>query len=158
MADISAITSALAPGVALTSAVIYWANLQSRLDTIAGRVRGLNSELRTEVSGSRRAASVQRQVQLLLRRSHVLHTGVVLSIVALLGFLGSSAMLFIAVGPVVFHGGNAAATALFMVGLAGFGASLLSSLWEMLWARRSLAEDVISSLPRERAPRSEPMP
>ncbi|MEO8213821.1 MAG: DUF2721 domain-containing protein [Myxococcales bacterium] len=147
MADTSAITSALAPGVALTSAVIYWANLQSRLDTIAGRVRSLNSELRGETRGSRRAESVQRQIQLLFRRSQVLHTGVVLSIIALVGFLGSSAMLFIAVGPV--HVGNTPATALFMMGLGGFGASLFSSLWEMLWARRSLEEDVRGSVPQD---------
>jgi hypothetical protein len=147
MADTSAITSALAPGVALTSAVIYWANLQSRLDTIAARVRSLNSELRGERKGSRRAESVQRQIHLLFRRSQVLHTGVVLSIIALVGFLGSSAMLFIAVGPV--HVGNTPATALFMMGLVGFGAALFSSLWEMLWARRSLEEDVRGSVPRE---------
>ena len=149
MADTSAITSALAPGVALTSAVIYWANLQSRLDTIAGRIRALNSELRTETEGSRRAESVMRQIQLLFRRSQVLHVGVVLSIVALVGFLGSSAMLFIAVGAV--HVGNVPATAAFMIGLGGFGASLFSSLWEMLWARRSLEEDVRSSSPRAKA-------
>jgi len=147
MANTSAITSALAPGVALTSAVIYWANLQSRLDTIAARVRVLNSELRTETEGSRRAVSVQRQIALLFTRSRVLHVGVVLSIVALVGFLGASAMLFIAVQPV--EADSKGATRLFMVGLAGFGASLFFSLWEMLWARRSLDEDVRSSAPKK---------
>lgn len=150
MADTSAITSALAPGVALTSAVIYWANLQSRLDTIAARVRGLNSELRLELRGSDRARSVQRQIELLFKRSRVLHAGVVLSVVALVGFLGSSAMLFIAVGAMRL--GNGPATALFMIGLGGFGSSLGFSLWEILWARRSLEEDVRGSTPRSPAP------
>jgi hypothetical protein len=146
MADTTAIASALAPGVALTSAVIYWANLQSRLDTIATRVRGLNAEMRKEVQGSPRALSVALQVDLLVRRSRVLHAGVVLSVTALIGFLGSSAMLFLSVGRVQVAG--VLATALFMLGLAALGTSLLSTLWVMLWARRSLEEDVRSSQPR----------
>ena len=145
MADTSTIASALAPGVALTSAVIYWANLQGRMDTIATRVRSLNSELRGAVKGSVRAVSVQRQVQMLTRRSRMLHAGVVLSVLALVGFLGSSAVLFIALGRLQV--GAALATGLFMLGLGAFGASLLSTLWEMLWAFRSLEEDVRSSQP-----------
>jgi len=45
--------SAVAPGVALTSALVYWASLQGRLDAIARRVRSLNSELRTSVEEDR---------------------------------------------------------------------------------------------------------
>jgi hypothetical protein len=147
VADTSSIASALAPGVALTSAVIYWANLQGRLDTIAGRVRGLNAELRAETAGSPRAQSVELQVQMLARRSRVIHAGVVLSVLALVGFLGSSAVLFIALG--IGSGGLARvlATTLFMLGLSALGASLLTTLWEMLWARRSLDEDIRSSRP-----------
>jgi len=137
--DTSTIASALAPGVALTSAVIYWANLQSRLDSIATRVRGLNAELRGTDKGAPRAASLERQVQMLSRRSRVLHVGVVLSVVALEGFLGSSAVLFIALGRIpVDRVAKALATALFMLGLASFGVSLLSTLWEMRSAYRSL--------------------
>lgn len=147
MADSSAIASALAPGVALTSAVIYWANLQSRMDTLATRVRGLNAELRGEVKGSARALSIARQVAMLSRRSRTLHAGVVLAVIALVGFLASSAILFIALAR--FHLGGVVATALFMLGLVAFGASALVTLWEMLWAYRSLEEDVRSSLPRE---------
>jgi hypothetical protein len=147
VADNSTIASALAPGVALTSAVIYWANLQSRMDSLAGRVRGLNAELRAQTRGSVRALSVARQVAMLSTRSRVLHAGVVLSVVALVGFLGSSAILFIALAR--FHLGGAVATALFMIGLVAFGASALITLWEMLWAYRSLEEDVRSSLPRD---------
>jgi hypothetical protein len=146
VADTSTIASALAPGVALTSAVIYWANLQSRLDNIAIRVRGLNSELRGETQGSLRADSIQRQVSMLSRRSRVLHVGVVLSVVALVGFLGSSAVLFIALAH--FHVGSIFATLLFMLALGSFGASLFTTLWEMLSAYRSLEEDIRSSRPR----------
>jgi hypothetical protein len=145
VADTTSIASALAPGVALTSAVIYWANLQGRMDTLATRVRSLNAELRETATGSSRALSVQRQVEMLSRRSRVLHVGVLLSVVALVGFLGSSAVLFIALGRLPV--GVPFATALFMLALGSFGLSLLTTLWEMLWAFRSLEEDVRSSRP-----------
>jgi hypothetical protein len=148
--DTSSIASALAPGVGLTSAVIYWANLQSRLDTLSGRVRRLNAELRTLQAGSPRAESLERQVALMTRRSRVLHLGVVLSVVALLGFLGSSAVLFFSVDRPI-DAGRPVAIVLFTLALGSFGASVLSTLWEMLWAYRSLEEDVSSSRP---APRS----
>ena len=147
MADSSAIASALAPGVALTSAVIYWANLQSRMDSLAGRVRALNAELRGEVKGSPRAASVQLQVSMLSRRSRMLHLGVLLAVLSLVGFLASSAVLFIALAR--FHVGGALATILFMLGLVCFAGSAVVTLWEMLWAYRSLEEDVRSSVPRD---------
>jgi hypothetical protein len=144
--DTSAIASALAPGVALTSAVIYWANVQSRLDSLAGRVRNLNAELRTLGASAPRAASIERQVQMLSRRSRVLHVGVVLSVVALLGFLGSSAVLFVTVAKHL-DAGRTLALVFFMLALGAFGASLMSTLWEMLWAYRSLEEDISSSRP-----------
>jgi hypothetical protein len=147
VADTSAIAAALAPGVALTSAVIYWANLQSRLDFISTRVRNLNAELRGETKGSVRAKSVERQIGMLIRRSRVLHAAVVLSAIALIGFLGSSAMLFLSVGR--FRAVTIIATTLFMLGLASLGSSMLSMAWEMLWSRHSLEEDVSSSRPRD---------
>ncbi len=146
MADAPSIASALAPGVALTSAVIYWANLQGRLDTISARVRGLNAELRASVvDGSPRALSVERQVHMLSRRLRVLHVGVVLSVVTLVAFLGTSAVLFVA--PSAFAARDSVAASMFMLGLATFGASLMTTLWEMLWSRRSLDEDIAGSRP-----------
>jgi hypothetical protein len=150
VADTPAIASALAPGVALTSAVIYWANLQGRLDTIATRVRALNAELRRETKGSPRALSVSLQVELLFQRSRVLHAGVLLSAIALVGFLGSSAILFIVAGRLELS--HTVATGLFMLGLVALAGSMLTMLWEMLWARRSLEEDVRSSRPIEPHP------
>jgi hypothetical protein len=145
VADTSVIASSLAPGVALTSAVIYWANLQGRLDNLSSRVRSLNTELRATVAAAPRALSIERQVEMLTRRSRVLHAGVVLAVAALLGFLASSAVLFVTLGR---HGaGVVAATVLFMVGLGALGISLALSLWEMLWSYRSLEEDVRSSRP-----------
>jgi hypothetical protein len=145
--DTSSIVSALAPGVALTSAAIYWANLQSRLDNLATRVRSLNTELRHETKGAPRAVSVELQVVMVAARSRVLHVGVVLSVVALVGFLGSSAMLFVASRESRWATG--VAVALFTLGLLALGGSLLTTLWEMLWARRSLDEDIRSSRPRD---------
>jgi hypothetical protein len=84
---------------------------------------------------------------MLTKRSRVLHTGVVLSVVALIGFLASSAILFIALAR--FHVGGTLATVLFTLGLVCFAASAVVTLWEMLWAYRSLEEDVRSSAPRE---------
>jgi hypothetical protein len=145
VAETSVIASSLAPGVALTSAVIYWANLQGRLDNLSTRVRSLNTELRATLTATPRAVSIERQVEMLTRRSRVLHVGVVLSVVALLTFLGSSAVVFVTLGSRA--AGVVAATALFMVGLAALGISLAFSLWEMLWSYRSLEEDVRSSRP-----------
>ena len=143
MADTSVIVAALAPGVALTSAVLYWANLQSRLDSLAQRIRMLNTELRGISEPSPRSVSVAQQVEMLTTRTRVLHVGVLLSVMALIGFIGSSAALF---ATALQHTVNdSLATLLFMLGLAAFGCSLLTTLWEMLWARRSLDEDVRSS-------------
>ncbi|HVZ74538.1 MAG TPA: DUF2721 domain-containing protein [Polyangia bacterium] len=146
MSDPTSITSALAPGVALTSAVIYWANLQGRLDTISGRVRGLNAELRGSVAGTPRTVSIERQIGMLSRRLRVLHKGVVLSVVTLIAFLVSSAVLFV-FAP-TFPPRQAMAEALFLLGLATFGGSLGTMLWEMLWSRLSLEEDIAGSRPR----------
>jgi hypothetical protein len=143
VADSPTVASALAPGVALTSAVIYWANLQSRLDSLSSRVRTLNAELRASAAPTPRTDSVGRQIGMLLRRSRVLHLGVVLSVVALIAFLGASATLFLAAIPL--HVPAWLPTTLFFIGLVAFGAALLGALWEMLWARRSLEEDVQSS-------------
>lgn len=141
MTDPASAASALAPGVALTSAVIYWANLQGRLDTISMRVRNLNAELRASAAASPRTRSVQKQVGMLRGRSHVLHVGVIFSVMTLVAFLGSSAVLFFA------QGREHLAAMLFMSGMLTFGLSLITTLWEMLWARRSLDEDVDSSHP-----------
>ena len=143
MTDVSVIVAALTPGVALTSAVLYWANLQSRLDALAQRTRMLNAELRAASQPSQRTESVARQVQMLITRTRVLHMGVVLSVVALIGFIGSSAALF--ANAAASNVSDWIAPRLFMVGLGAFGSSLLTTLWEMLWARRSLEEDVRSS-------------
>jgi NCAIR mutase (PurE)-related protein len=108
-------------------------------------VRALNTELRNGVAGSHRALSIERQVQMLSRRSGVLHAGVVLSVVTLVAFLGSSAVVFVT--SVGYSTPGAFATMLFMLGLTSFGASLMTTLGEMLWARRSLDEDIAGSRP-----------
>jgi hypothetical protein len=146
MSDPSSMTSALAPGVALTSAVIYWANLQGRLDTISGRVRGLNAELRALSAAEPRVASIERQVVMLSRRLRVLHKGVVLSVMTLIAFLGASVVMFTL--PASAGAREAIGASLFIFGLATFGASLGTMLWEMLWSRRSLDEDIAGSRPR----------
>jgi hypothetical protein len=139
MPDTSSMTLAVAPGVALTSAVIYWANLQGRLDTVSMRVRTLNSELRATPAANARTRSVEKQVEMLRGRSHVLHAGVMFAVMTLVTFLVSSAVLFFTEGYAKM------AATVFMFGLLTFGLSLAMTLWEMLWARRSLDEDIESS-------------
>jgi len=141
MSDPSSMTSALAPGVALTSAVIYWANLQNRLAAISVRVRSLNTELRGGTTGSVRAASIERQVKMLLGRTHILHVGVIFAVLTLVCFLGASAVSFVGDGHRGLAGG------LFTLGLVTFGLSLAMALWEILWAGRALKDDVASSQP-----------
>jgi hypothetical protein len=144
--DASALTSLLAPGVALPSAVIYWGNLQGRLGSVSSGVRALNAEARKVVEGTPRAASIARQVRVLLHRSHVLHVAVLLSVVTLVCLLVSSALLF------VTSAGSEArrilSAAAYIVALACFGASLGLTLWEMLLARDALDDDVASSRPQ----------
>jgi hypothetical protein len=139
MSDPSSMTLAVAPGVALTSAVIYWANLTGRLDTISARVRSLNAELRASAAANARTRSVEKQIEMLRGRARVLHVGVICAVTTLVAFLISSAVLFFTTG----H--EKAAAVCFMVGLSTFGLSLVTTLWEMLWSRLSLDEDIESS-------------
>ena len=141
-----AATTALTPGVALTSAVLYWANLQSRLNAVSNRLRALNAERRELVEGTPRASSVARQVEVFLRRTRVLHGAVILAVMTLVAFLISSAALFVAPREFVLR--RAMATWAFIVGLTTFGASLSATLGEMWLARDALDEDVAASPPR----------
>jgi hypothetical protein len=139
-------SSALTPGVALTSAVIYWANLQSRLGAVSNRLRALNAERRDLVEGSPRAVSVGRQVEVFLHRTRVLHRAVILSVTTLVAFLMSSAALFVVPHEITLR--RDLATGAFSLGLAAFGASLAATLREMLLARAALDDDVAESRPR----------
>lgn len=145
-ADVLAATSALTPGVALTSAVIYWANLQSRLSAVSNRLRALNAELRDLVEGAPRTESVAKQVRVFLHRMRLLHNAVVLSVVTLVALLIASAVLFVAPHQFALH--RTLATAAFIGGLVTFGLSLAATLSEMLHARAALDEDVATSAPR----------
>jgi hypothetical protein len=139
-------STALTPGVALTSAVIYWANLQARLSAVSDRLRTLNAELRNLAEGAPRTAGVRRQIKVFVHRIHVLHNAVVLSVVMLVAFVIASAALFLAPREVVLR--RALASGAFYVGLATFAASLGATLWEMLLARQTLDTDVATSAPR----------
>jgi hypothetical protein len=142
----AATSSALTPGVALTSAVIYWANLQSRLSAVSNRLRDLDAELRDLVEGAPRAASVAMQIKVFLHRTRVLHIAVVLSVATLVAFLLSSAALFVVPHGMLLRRGLA--TGAFILGLATFGASVAATLWEMLLARAALENDVTASTAR----------
>jgi hypothetical protein len=151
-----ATTSALTPGVALTSAVIYWANLQSRLGAVSNRLRALNAELRDLVEGAARAVSVAQQVKVFVHRTRVLHSAVLMAVATLVALLVSSAALFVVPHEIALH--RELATGSFIVGLGTFGASLGATLWEMLLARAALDNDVASSRPRPVPERGRPPP
>jgi hypothetical protein len=144
MAEVA--TSALTPGVALTSVVIFWGSLQARLNAASDRLRTLNAELRDLVEGAARTVSVAHQIKVFVRRTRVLHGAVLMSVATMVAFLISSAGLFLV--PHEIEMGRRLATQAFIVGLATFGASLGMTLWEMLLARDALDHDVAASAPR----------
>jgi hypothetical protein len=144
MADVA--TSALTPGVALTSVVIYWGNLQARLNAVSDRLRTLNTELRGLVEGAARAVSVAYQIKVFVRRTRTLHVAVVMAVATLAAFLISSAALFVVPHEAELR--RRLATSSFLVGLATFGGSLAMTLAEMLLARTALDHDVAGSGPR----------
>jgi hypothetical protein len=136
--------------------VIYWANLQSRLNSVSIRLRDLNAELRGLVEGAPRAMSVAKQIEVFVRRARVLHGAVVISVATLVAFLISSAALFVLPYEIALRRG--VATGAFIVGLGAFGASLGATLWEMLLARAGLDEDVATSGPQPAQERERPSP
>jgi hypothetical protein len=139
-------TSALTPGVALTSVVIYWGSLQSRLNGVSDRLRSLNTEMRDLVEGAARTVAVAHQVKVLVRRTRVLHGAAIMSVATMVAFLVSSAALFLVPHEIELR--RRLATQAFIIGLATFGASLAMTLWEMLLARAALETDVAASQPR----------
>jgi hypothetical protein len=145
MQDASAVSGLLAPGVALTSAVIYWGNLQGRLGTVSVLVRALDGELRALDGTAARVPNLENQLRTLVRRTHVLHVSVVLSVVTMAAFIGANAVLFAV--PSSIGGRDVAAADLFMLGLGTFVLSLVTNLWETWLARRSLDDDIAGSRP-----------
>ena len=147
--DSSAIMQALAPGVALTSAIFYYGNLQSRMIFTVDTIRRLNAEARelqaqaSPVHDSR-LQSLQWQVNFLKRRFVGIHNAILIVYTAFASFiLTIMALLLKSVLQV---------EALSVVGIvmfsAGFGCMALATVFssrEIRLSRKTIMEDIESS-------------
>lgn len=147
--DTNAIMQALAPGVALTSMIFYYGNLQSRMVFTVETIRALNREARELQSpgatiDETRANSIRWQVGFLSRRFRNIHHAMLLvycgfgslivTIVALL-------MMRVLQAPAL----SAFALITFTLGLALMGAATVISSRELRLARKTIIEDIESS-------------
>jgi hypothetical protein len=92
----------LAPAVMVSSAALLLLGLQAKFSNLASRFRGLHHErralaLKAERSAAEeeRLASVQDQVEHLMRRAACVKRAIMLSYVAIACFMGSSMLLFL---------------------------------------------------------------
>lgn len=143
------IAQAVAPGVALTSGIIYYNSLQSRLNVVTSRVRDLNREARAiqvKTTPERlRLESVRWQVDSLTHRAHLLQKAVIAVYFGILGFI-------LSIGELLVMGVYDAerdfirlANITFGVGLLGILVGMCMSLFEMYFSNRTLVEDVRST-------------
>jgi hypothetical protein len=141
-----AILQALAPGIALNSAIFYCTSLQNRFLYITARARDLNKEARELEGNPRRLDSVRRQVDSMTKRARAIKRVIVLVycalccfILTILGLLASALM--------TVPGGGAPALAVFALGFVLLATSTLISMGEMALSQRTLDEDIRSSFP-----------
>jgi hypothetical protein len=150
---VDSIVSALAPGVALTSAIFYANGLATRFGQISVRVRDLNREARSLAPGpSPRYESIRWQVQLLTRRARILQRAIISAYLALLALILTTVLLL-----VTSYLGLERALFLpfgtFSVGLALLAVAMVISLTELSLSSRTLVEDVRSTF-ESAAPRA----
>ncbi|MDB5096382.1 MAG: hypothetical protein JWM80_803 [Cyanobacteria bacterium RYN_339] len=143
-----AILHALAPGIALNSAIFYNSSLQNRFLYITARARDLNREARdlakAEGDVTVRLASIRTQVDAMTKRARAVRRAVVIVYCALSSFiLTILALLLQAVTRV--PGGELAALLLFAAGFVALATATLVSMGEMALSQRTLDEDIRSS-------------
>jgi hypothetical protein len=147
-----AILHALAPGIALNSAIFYNSSLQGRFLYITARARDLNKEAREYVRAGHddplRMSSLRMQVMALTGRAHQIRRAILVVYCSLCCFiLTILALLGGAVSPV--PGNDVLALIVFGLGFILMGCSTLLSLREMAMSQRTLDEDIRSSFPLE---------
>ncbi len=144
---LDAIVTALAPAAGLTSGIFLANGLAVRFGQISSRVRELNREARTLTDGDR-LASVRRQVDLLVRRAHLVQRSI------LVAFAGLFALILTILALLLdsffeLRTPPALAFGAFSVGLLLFGAALVISFTELSLSTRTLNEDVRTSFPKQ---------
>lgn len=147
--EISTIMQALAPGVALTSMIFYYGNLQSRMIFTVETIRSLNREARQlqagdPADGESRIESIRWQVEFLSRRFRNIHHAMLL----VYGGFGSfivTIVALLAAGVFFVPALNALAIFTFTLGFVCMGAATLISSQELRLAQMTIMEDIGSS-------------
>lgn len=145
----TAIMQALAPGVALTSSIFYYGNLQARMVFTVETIRSLNCEARDiqandPAAGEARLTSIRWQVDFLARRFQNIHHAM-LSVYCGFGSFIATIVVLLLVG--IFPDIPLSTLALFTftIGLGCIGAATVISSQELRLARQTILEDIDSS-------------
>jgi hypothetical protein len=150
---LSDITSALAPGIALTSVIFYNTSLQNRFVYISSRIRDLNREARDLAErGTPRAAarlrSVREQVTLFTQRSLAIRQCILIVYGAFFCFILTILMLLISHGKADSFLGFLPLT-IFGLGLCALACAIVISIREMSLSHQTLLKDIAGSFEKE---------
>ena len=156
----TAIMQALAPGVALTSSIFYYGNLQSRMVFTVETIRSLNREARElqaadPAASEARLTSIRWQVDFVARRFQGIHQAM-LCVYGGFGSFIATIVILLLVGLIPNLPMSTLAVVTFTLGLACIGAATVISSRELRLARKTILEDIDSSYhwappPRRRA-------
>ena len=147
--DPTAIMQALAPGVALTSAIFYYGNLQSRMIFTVETIRRLNAEAR-ELQGQAptacedRIRSIRWQVNFLKQRFVSIHRAILIVYTAFISFIVTIVSLF-ARGVFQLDLLVGVAILSFSAGFFCMGLATVVSSREIRLSRKTIFEDIDSS-------------
>ncbi len=152
MATLSeAITSSLAPGIALTAVIFYNSSLQNRFIYITGRMRDVNREARqlaasSDAGARARLESLRAQVTLMARRTRILRRAILTVYVALISMVVTilELLLLVVVHPPGLEG---LALGTFAFALTAMATAAATSWTENFLSQRTILEDVRSSFP-----------
>ncbi len=148
------IARSLAPGIGLTAVMFYNGQLQNRMTYITGRLRDLNREGRnlrlqavSEGDSERdtRLGSIRRQVDMLLRRAHMIRRTILTVYLALMFYiLTIIGLLTLAVFEV--RSADVVPVTTFAMAFLCLAAAGLQSINEMFLSLTTIREDTRSSL------------
>ena len=148
-----AILHALAPGIALNSAIFYNSSLQNRFLYITARCRELNAEARklhgqTDAPALSRLASIRRQVAAMTGRARTVRRAIVLVYSGLCCFI-LTILTLLAAAVAGVSAGQVFAVAVFGLGFLLVATASLVSIGEMALSQRTLDEDIRSTFEEE---------
>ncbi len=149
-ADTNLISTAVAPGVALTSSIFFTSGLQARFTSITGRVRDLAREARLirtpkDDFERRRIQSIRHQIDRFLFRVALAHRAIMMGYGGTLAF-GLTMLVLLSDGFLNLKFGGGLAVSCFAAGLGMMVLAVITSLREVSIARVTVEDDVRSSL------------